>query len=249
MLTKLSSAIAIAILTSGAAVALDAAPAQAGGGGSCGNLCVHVGRNRVTPGRPAGGGGRGGGRGGGGKAAPMPCPGAVNCNTLGLGNAAPVPIPRIPTIDVAYNARNQLQLPAPHVHTSPAGKTYVQLRTGLWVDPADFAHEQASAAVPGAVVTAIAEPKSITWNMGESTVTCTTAGSPNGTRCGYSYQRSSANRPNGKYAIAVTVSWDTHWTCQGDCDAAGGNFPDPVATMTTNATLTVGEVQTESRPG
>jgi hypothetical protein len=177
----------------------------------------------------------------------MPCPGAVNCNAMGAG--APEPVQQIPTIDVAYNAKNQLQLPAPHVHTSPDGKTYVQLRTGLWVDPGDFGREEAPAVVPGQTVTAIATPKDITWNMGESTVTCQTAGSPRGTRCGYRYKRSSANQPDGKYAISVTVTWNVYWTCEGNCDAPGGTYAEPTMAMTTNTTLTVGEVQTESRPG
>ncbi|MGH3379970.1 MAG: hypothetical protein ACRDP6_35090 [Actinoallomurus sp.] len=177
----------------------------------------------------------------------MPCPGAVNCNAMGAGAA--VPLARTPTIDIAYNARNGLILPAPHVHTSPEGKTYVQLRTGLWVDPGDFHGERAPAVVPGQTVTAIATPKSITWNMGESTVTCQTAGSQKGTRCGYAYERSSAGQPGGKYAIAVTVTWNVYWTCVGDCDAAQGTFADPTMSMTTNTTLAVGEVQTESRGG
>lgn len=247
MLTRLSSAIAITVVVIGATLAVDSTPASAAGG-PCGQgtVCGHTGR--TIPGRRAPVG-KGGGGGGGGNAAPMPCPGAVNCNTLGLG-AAPAAAPQIPTQQVAYNAKNKLELPAPHVHTSPQGKTYVELRTGLWVDPGDFAHMEAAAPVPGQIVTAIAEPKDITWNMGEGTVTCQTAGAPNGTHCGYTYKRSSASQPGGKYAIAVIVTWDVSWTCQGaGCDAAQGTFAEPTMSMTTNTTLAVGEVQTESRPG
>ncbi|GAA4520727.1 hypothetical protein GCM10023191_098070 [Actinoallomurus oryzae] len=238
---------AIAILIAGATVTFGMAPTPAGAS-TCGDLCVHVTGTRHYSGQPSrrsGGGGRGGN---GGKAAPLPCPGAVNCNALGAGNA-PAAVQRVPTIDVAYDARARLILPAPHVHTSPAGKTYVQLKTGLWVDPGDFAHEEASAPLFGTTVTAVADPKDITWNMGESSVTCTTAGSRTGTACGYTYQRSSAGQPNGKYAISVTVTWNIYWTCQGDCDAERGYFPDRTTSMTTNDTLAVGEVQTESRPG
>jgi hypothetical protein len=103
--------------------------------------------------------------------------------------------------------------------------------------------------VPGQTVTAIATPKDVTWKMGEGTVTCTTAGSRNGTGCGYTYQRSSANQPGGKYAISATVTWNIYWTCEGVCDAATGNFEYPTVSMTSNADLAVGEVQTESRPG
>ena len=244
MLTRFSSAVAIAVLAAGASVAVNAIPASAAPCGPNGYVCANSGKQIPGHAAPRGGGGGGGG---GGKAAPMPCPGAVNCNAMGAGAAAP--LARIPTIDIAYNARNGLTLPAPHVHTSPKGKTYVQLRTGLWVDPGDFDGEKAPAVVPGQTVTAIATPKSITWNMGESTVTCQTAGSQKGTRCGYTYERSSAGQPGGKYAIAVTVTWNVYWTCVGDCDAAQGTFADPTMSMTTNTALAVGEVQTESRPG
>jgi len=249
MLTRFSSAIAIAVLATGATLAIDVTPASAGGpcgGGPTGSSCANSGRTlpgRTVPARRGGGGG-----GGGGKAAPMPCPGAVNCNALGAGDA-PAAVQRVPTIDVAYNAQNQLQLPAPHVHTSPDGKTYVELRTALWVDQADFARETAPATVPGQTVTAIATPQSVTWKMGEGTVTCQTAGSPRGRGCGYTYKRSSAGQPEGKYAISVTVTWNVYWTCVGDCDAAQGTYAEPTMSMTTNTTLAVGEVQTQSRPG
>lgn len=245
MLTKFTSAIAVTLVATGTTLALSTGPATAMPcigqvGHSCASGVTH------TPGRsvPVHSGGGGGG---GGNTAPMPCPGAVNCNALAAGAGAPPP--RIPTIDVAYNAENQLALPAPTVHTSPEGKTYVELRTGLWVDPGDFGREEAPASVPGQTVTAIATPKSITWNMGESTVTCQTAGGPKDTSCGYTYKRSSADQPGGKYAIAVTATWEVYWTCQGACDAPQGTYDQPTMSMTTHTTLAVGEVQTESRPG
>jgi hypothetical protein len=249
MLTRLSSVISIATLAAGTVVVLSA-PSSAAPGGSCGQGIPCASYRRTIPGRNVPHGGGGGGGGGGGKAAPMPCPGAaVNCNGMAAGDA-PQAVEHIPTVDVAIDSRNRLQLPAPHVHTAPAAKTYVQLRTGLWVNGGDFAREEAVAAVPDQTVTAVATPKSVTWNMGEGTVTCDTAGSRDGAGCGYTYQRSSAGQPGGKYAISVTVTWDVYWTCAGaGCDAATGAFPEPTMSMTTNTTLAVGEVQTESRPG
>jgi len=240
MLTRLFSAIGVVILATGATVVLSTAPANASGQFCPGCVAAHS--TRTIHGRSAS---RSGG-GHGGKSTPLPCPPNMACGALTVGAA---PVQRVPTIDVAYDARNQLQLPAPHVHTSPRLKTFVQIKTGLWVDPADFAHTEAPATVPGQTVTAIAEPKSVTWSMGEGTITCGTAGSPRGTACGYTYQRSSADQPNKKYPISVTVTWDVSWTCQGACDAPGGTFAVPTMSMTANATLAVGEVQTESRPG
>jgi hypothetical protein len=246
MLTRLSSWLSIAALATSAFAVLSASPALAGAK-MCGGLpCVTAGSNHRQPGSPGtGGGGNHGG------AAPhpvlIPCPADQLCGDQTLGDVPPVQ--RVPTVDVAYQARNKLLLPAPEIHTSPEGKTYVQLRTGLWIAPGDFGRETAAAQVPGQTVTAIATPKDVTWKMGEGTVTCTTAGSRNGTGCGYTYQRSSANQPGGKYAISATVTWNIYWTCEGVCDAATGNFEYPTVSMTSNADLAVGEVQTESRPG
>jgi len=246
MLTKLSPAISIALLAAGATVALDVAPAFAGpnGGGPGGRVGgIHVGashRRTIAP--PAHGGG-----GGSGKGAKAQCPPTVACLTV--GNAVPAAAP-VRTIDVAYRARDQLQLPTPTVHTSPKNRTYVALRTGLWLDDGQYAQKTESVTDGATTVTAIGDPQQVTWNMGESTVTCHSGGSPDGKACGYTYQRSSAGQPNGRYAVTVTITWYVHWTCEGVCDAAAGDWaPNSTMARTTDATLAVGEVQTESRPG
>jgi hypothetical protein len=214
-------------------------------------MCVVLGGTHSRPGRPSGGGtGGGGGGGGGGNAAPMPCPGAVNCNALGAGNA-PAPLQAIPPLQVAETARAMLGLPVPELRTSPEGKTYVRLKTGLWLsNVGQQALSASTAPIDGKVATAWAKLNHITWNMGEKSITCATPGSQGSTACSYTYQRSSAGQPSAKYAISATATWDIWWTCEGACDGqARGEFPDPVETRTGNATLTVGEVQTESRPG
>ena len=250
MLTRLGAVISIAAVATGAIVALGSAPASASGPTSCGtpqHPVVCVPSNRSVPGRPSTP--RGGRGGGSGKRAPIPCPPGQQCGALTVGAD---PAPAIPTIDVAEFARAGLLPPSPTVHTSPAERTYVQLKTGLWIDAAGFRDFSNTAPpVGGQVVTAVAKRKNVTWNMGESTVVCNTAGTPHGTKCGYTYTRSSADiKPGRKYAVAVTVTWDIYWTCEGDpCDARRGNFPEPTMSRTTNTTLAVGEVQTESRPG
>jgi hypothetical protein len=170
---------------------------------------------------------------------------------LTVGNAVPAAAP-VRTIDVAFQARDQLQLPTPTVNTSPKNRTYVALRTGLWLGKDQYAQKTTSISTPDGATTvmAIGDPQEVTWNMGESTVTCHSAGSRNGNACGYTYQRSSAGQPNGRYAITVTITWYVHWTCQGECDADAGDWaPNSTMSRTTNTTLAVGEVQTESRPG
>jgi hypothetical protein len=247
MLTKLSPVISTAILAAGATVAVGTTPAFAdpvvGGPGGKGGVFLG-GKQRQTIGGPAHSGG-----GKPGKRATAQCPTGllVACKTL--GNAVPAAAP-VRTIDVAYEARDQLQLPTPTVHTSPENRTYVALRTGLWLGNGIYARKTVSVTDGATTVTAIGEPRSVTWNMGESTVTCHSRGSKDGKACGYTYQRSSAGQPNRRYAISVTVTWYVHWTCEGTCDAPAGDWaPNSTMSRTTNTTLAVGEVQTESRPG
>ncbi len=239
MLTKLSSSVTVLALTAAtAAVAgvASAAPCQNGGG--C-NIHQVIHRR---------GGGGGSNSGGGGDTGPgLGCPTVGNTIVCAPTNGGPAPVPHIPTIDVAYDARDQITVPAPHVHTAPGARSFVQIKTGLWVDRADFSSRSITVTVPDQSVTATATPQSVTWNMGEAAVTCNNPGVAHGTQCGYTYLRSSAGRPGRKYRITATISWTLAWTCTGTCDQAGGALAP--LTMTTVARLGVGEVQTESRPG
>jgi hypothetical protein len=189
--------------------------------------------------------------GGGGSTGPgLGCPtiaGRITCTN----GPAPAAADTTPTIDVVEKARDELTPPVPTIHTAPSPRTYVQLRTELSVDPRDVAdvtaHAQVpeEAEVPDQAVTVKATDATVTWDMGEGrTVTC------KGTDpCDYTYQRSSARMDHRKYTITVTVSWRVTWTCVGaQCEADGGTMDDPVSRRNT-ATLAVGEIQTESRPG
>ena len=247
MLTKRSSAIAIAILTAGAPLALNTAPASAGGGGGGGKAGHGYIRTTTTSPRRAATGGHGG-KGGAGKAAQIPCPAGVLCGQTTVGAAAP--LAALPATEVAMEARAALMPPRPVVHTAPANRTYVQLRTGLWVGR--FTAVDRPLSLGGTTVVLHAHPRYVTWNMGEHrTITCHTAGSRNGKTCGYTYERSSAALPNRTYRISATITWYLNWTCTGGfCDAQGGDWgADSMESRTREADLAVGEVQTESRPG
>ncbi|HEU5158025.1 MAG TPA: hypothetical protein VFU43_13600 [Streptosporangiaceae bacterium] len=168
----------------------------------------------------------------------------------GCLNNPPGPVQQIPSIDLAWDARGLLEPPPPRIRWSPEPRTYVRLRTGLWVEPAGFAplHTEPPVEAGGQTVTAFATPKRVEWNLVETTIQCRSAGSPDGTQCGYSYQRSSAAQPGGRYQITATVVWDVTWTCEGaNCDSDGGDLAD--ITMTSTAQLPVDEIQTESQPG
>jgi hypothetical protein len=249
MLTTRSSAIAIAVLTAGAAVALNTAPASAGGhgGGGKDRGTARLTSTRTTPGRARTGGGGGGG-GGGGQPAPMPCPNDAVCGETTLGDPPAAP-EILPATQVAAQARAEIKLPDVRINTAPANKTYVGLRTGLWVDGFDQVDKDRT--LGGTTVTLHARPLYVTWSMGDDTVTCQTAGSRSGKTCGYTYGKSSAHRRNGKYRITAKITWYVSWTCVGGlCDARGGDWaPDSTEWRAAQADLAVGEVQTESRPG
>ncbi|MFL6053610.1 MAG: hypothetical protein ACJ72W_11940 [Actinoallomurus sp.] len=250
MLTRRASIAALLTLLPGAAVGLASGTAAAAP--LClPNACAHS--NITIPGgggSTGGGTGGGGGGNGGGTGPGLGCPtvgGQVVCAPAG---ATPAAVQHVPTIDVAYNARDGLELPVPHIGTAPSPRTYIQMTTGLWVD--DVGNKEAVAAVPGQQVTVTASQPTVTWDMGDGkSVTCpaATAGTPGGTDCGYVYQKSSASRPGRKYTVTATISYYVTWACAGaDCDTAGGVFGQMTGPPG-NLALAVGEVQTQSQPG
>ncbi|GLZ09910.1 hypothetical protein Acsp04_01450 [Actinomadura sp. NBRC 104425] len=203
---------------------------------------------RTIPGRGGSGGG-GDSTGGGPVEQPdIACPVEVDDFDCPTPEENAAPVPHIPTQVVVESATDDLALPSPTIHTAPSPKTYVRAFTSLWIDSGSFTPRTAQASVPDQVVTATATPQSVTWNMVERTITCGSAGSPNGTECGYTYNRSSASQPGGRYQITATINWTVAWTCQGACDPGqqAGTLPN----MTTSSTtpLVVEEIQTSTRP-
>ncbi|GAA4608297.1 hypothetical protein GCM10023195_32400 [Actinoallomurus liliacearum] len=249
MLTRRTSIAVLLTLLPGAAVGLASGTAAAAP--LClPNACAHSNRTLPGEGGTSGESGGGGGGGGGGTGPGIGCPTVGGDLACTPGTAAPAAAPHIPTIDVAYDARDNLQLPVPGIGTAPSPRSYIRITTGLWVD--DVGNKTAVADVPGQHVTVTADQPVVTWNMGDGNgLTCAaaTAGTPGGTDCGYTYQRSSASRPDHKYTITATITYRITWACQGnDCDTAGGAF-GPMTGPPGNLGLAVGEVQTQSQPG
>lgn len=198
----------------------------------------------VGGGGNGGGGGTGGGGGGGGTGQ-IPTLDGVGQGGRGTQTAPPAAAPPA-TVDLAEEARTTATLPTPTAHTSPSGKTYVRVNTRLWVD--GFVTVKTEPITVGAqTVQAIATPKSVTWNLGETTLTCNEPGSKNTQECSYTYRRSSAKQQGGTYKITATITWGVTWTCTGaECDAPGGTLTD--ATMPSLQTpLTVGEIQSNTK--
>ncbi|WP_168444584.1 hypothetical protein [Actinomadura latina] len=208
----------------------------------------HANCNKVirTPG--SGGGGTGTGGGTSGPWVPPPPEGLTPDEAQGVIGipGAPPPAPAPPaTADLVAMAQAAAEFPTPTVHTAPEGKTFVRLRTALWVD--GFQNVQTEPITVGAqTIQLIAEPKSVTWNMGERTFACSDAGTKNGKTCNYTYRQSSASKPGGEYRITATINWEVRWTCEGaDCDSDGGALPpNPVPSPATP--LVVGEIQTNT---
>jgi len=157
--------------------------------------------------------------------------------------AAPLPSPE----ELAQQARSQLRLPAPRIVSNPAGTKLVNLSTWLWLDRGSWGAQSATAAVPGASVTATATPTSVSGSMGDGTeLTCTGPGTPYpaggdpqaaSPDCGHTYHRSSASAPGQAFPASATVHWTVTWSGMG----AGGTFPD--MTTSASASFRVAEAQ------
>ncbi|XVQ12694.1 hypothetical protein ACQP1W_09100 [Spirillospora sp. CA-255316] len=236
-----------AIMTSAlTATAITALPANAdpcsipGGGGSfdC---------SRSTPGGTTGGGTGTGTGGSGGTTGEIPTLPGQDLVGLG-GQTGGAPPPAAPaTVDLAEEARASAELPIPTVHTSPEDRTYVRVRTGLWVE--GFVPVQTEPIVVGGQnIQATATPRRVEWNLGETTLTCDGPGDRNATTCSHTYQRSSAQAPGGAYRITAKIIWSVTWTCTGpECDAASGTLGD-LDSPSLPTPLVVDEIQTQTQP-
>lgn len=209
--------------------------------------------NTRIPGGGGGGGGGGGSGGGGGGSGPVlpPPPEGLTADEatdiVGVpgGGGAPPPPAAPPTADLVAAAQAATEYPTPTVHTAPDGKTYVRVRTSLWIDGFDDVQTR-PITVGAQTVQLVATPKSVTWNLGEKTIVCDDAGSKDGKSCNYTYQRASASQPGGSYQITASITWDVAWTCEGaDCDSAGGSLG--VNSIPSAPTpLVVSEIQTNT---
>lgn len=197
------------------------------------------------------GGGTGGGGGGGGASGPVQPPDPVGLTADQGDDAVAVPgvdpPPPAPpdTFLLVQQASDSAAFPIPTVHTAPTDKTYVRLRTNLWVEGFDVV-ETDPITVGAQTVQATAEPSSVTWDLGEKKLVCQDAGGRDEESCHYTYKRSSAGQPGGSHKITATVTWNVSWTCEGaDCDDDGGDLG--TATRTSQPTpLVVSEIQTNT---
>ncbi|TDB97196.1 hypothetical protein [Actinomadura sp. 7K534] len=150
-----------------------------------------------------------------------------------------------PSAALAEQAFTERGFPLVKVHTAPDGKTYVRVRTSLWVEGFDtLTTDPVSAG--DQTVQATARPMSVEWNLGEKKIVCEDAGTKDGRTCNYTYQRSSTGQPGGSYKITATITWRLGWTCEGGgCDAPSGVL-DNQAVTSQPTPLVVSEIQTNT---
>jgi hypothetical protein len=153
---------------------------------------------------------------------------------------------------LARQAYRFLPLPAPTIHTNPPAdrQQLPNLPTWLWLDRESWGPRTATASIPGLSVTVTAVPVMVTWTMGDGgRVVCDGPGTPfdpaRQPSCDYTYRRSSAGEPAGRFTVTATTTWNIIWTASGSV-TGGGTLP-PLARSAQTA-LAVAEVQAINTP-
>jgi hypothetical protein len=164
-------------------------------------------------------------------------------------------VPVVAPDTLARQAWKQLPLVFPRVATSPAmgQPQYVRLPTWMWVDPASWVPQSATAEVPGLSATVTATPQRVVWKLGDgSTVTCG-AGTPynasrpassQSTDCSHTFSDASSTTADGRFHATATMWWSVSWTAT---DGSTGTLPD--AFRSTQFDLQVNEIQALRQEG
>ncbi|MUN39825.1 hypothetical protein [Actinomadura litoris] len=234
-----TAAVTVPLLT---ALPADAAPCTAGGGKPGKVTCNYTHSGGGSSGGGGGGGSAGGG--GGGPVAPPDPDGLTPDQGVGYvpvddGAAPPAAAPPT-TQELLESAMASANLTIPKVHIAPTGKTYVRLRTALWIDGVQDVRTEPIGA-PRLQATATADR--VEWNVGEKTFECD---GTKGQRCHYTYRRSSTGQPGGSYQITATIKWHVTWRCElAGCTPPSGDLGERTTTSLP-VPLTVSEIQTNT---
>ncbi|MGH9268455.1 MAG: hypothetical protein ACRD0D_09790 [Acidimicrobiales bacterium] len=139
---------------------------------------------------------------------------------------------------LAQRALSYTPLTAPGIGLNPAGEQVVNVATWLWVDPALWSTQTATASVAGLSVTTTATPQRVIWDLGNGdSIVCGGPGTPydsskpesaQHTDCSYMYRRSSAGRPDGRFVVTATGDGRSRDGAPvGQHTRAGGRGPGP----------------------
>lgn len=167
----------------------------------------------------------------------------TSCETAGTSTTCNVQIiwtapgeePGPPTPEqLASTALGLMPLAQAEVHTAPAppSATYVGVENWLWVPDDQWRTLTKSVNAGATTVTVTAAPSQIVWNLGPASITCYGPGKPweqgmsdaATTTCGYTYETSSVDEPDGSFAISATIRYQVAWTCAGACPTTGGDL-------------------------
>jgi hypothetical protein len=137
----------------------------------------------------------------------------------------------------------ELRMPRPRIGLNPAppAPQVVFVPTWLWVNPAIWRPQKATAAVPGLSVTAVATPTKVTWTTGDdSTTVCNGPGAAwtstdkplAASDCSHTYTTTSRTAPGGTFTLRATITW------------SGGAFggTEPAATTADEVAIEVTEL-------
>ena len=151
-------------------------------------------------------------------------------------NPAPILLP--PAAELGQRALRELVLPVPGVQTwPPAGRVLVGLETWFHVD--SFVADERTVAVAGVSSTVHAEPVRAVWHVGETDLTCTTAGmvwsaSRTATDCGYTFHQFTGGASPASVDVVYHLTWSSNLGDIGDLGEV---------TRTTSFALRVWEMQ------
>jgi hypothetical protein len=165
-------------------------------------------------------------------------------------SGGPAPAPPSPGA-LATQALQRTPLPAPTISMSPGGSIplLVNLPTFLWIDPAQWRPQTASASAGGVTSTVTATPERVVWDMGQGdSVTCNGPGAPyvpslpddaQPSDCKFSYPASSARTNDKTFTVRATIEYHVTWTASG---AAGGGDLG-ISRRSSTTTVRVAELQ------
>ena len=167
----------------------------------------------------------------------------TRCDTAGSAGSCNVQIvwvapgdePGPPTPEqLAATALGLMPLAQAEVHTAPAAPapTYVGVENWLWIPDAQWRTLARSVTAGATTVTVTAAPSETVWDLGPSSITCYGPGRPweQGmsdavtTSCGYVYETTSVDQPEGRFGVSATIRYQVTWTCTGACPTTGGDL-------------------------
>lgn len=158
---------------------------------------------------------------------------------------------RVNPRQLAQQALSETPLPRPGINMNPSSDkgAVTNVDLWLWIDPSQWQPVSVSASAGNVTVTTTADPDRVVYDMGNGDrVTCAGPGTPydpnrpdtgQSTDCKYTYSRSSAGQPGGRYTVTATVFYSVAWNATGV--AAGGALA-PV-TQSSSVAIRVAEIQ------